>query len=120
MIDRRGATNAHSLLFIRSTKASCRVARADRPLRALPVRTASRPAPRDRFRAHSHATSVDACSDVTRVVYWLLTSREATQGAPVMVLQSFAPFCLLAATRAPSVEMRAEESVSTSTTGRGS
>jgi len=47
-------------------------------------------------------------------------SRAATQGAPVMVLQFFAPFCLLAATRAPSVEMSAEESFSTSTTGRGS
>jgi hypothetical protein len=30
------------------------------------------------------------------------------------------PFCLLAATRAASVEMSAEESFSTSTTGRGS
>lgn len=55
-----------------------------------------------------------------RRVYWLPMSWAATQGAPVMVLQFFAPFCLLAATRAPSVEMSAEESFSTSTTGRGS
>jgi hypothetical protein len=47
-------------------------------------------------------------------------SVEPTQGAPVMVLQLFMPFCLLAATRAASVEMSAEESFSTSTTGRGS
>jgi hypothetical protein len=37
-----------------------------------------------------------------------------------MVLQFFAPTCLLAAMRAFSVEMSAEESFSTSTTGRGS
>ena len=46
-------------------------------------------------------------------------SVEPTQGAPVMVLQLFMPFCLLAATRAASVEISAEESFSTSTTGRG-
>lgn len=47
-------------------------------------------------------------------------SLAATQGAPVMVLQFLAPFCLFAATRAASVEISAEESNSTSTTGRGS
>ena len=44
----------------------------------------------------------------------------ADAGAPVMVLQPFMPTCLLAETRADSVEMSAEESSSTSTTGRGS
>ena len=47
-------------------------------------------------------------------------SEAPTQGAPVMVLQPFMPTCLLAETRAASVEMSAEESSSTSTTGRGS
>ena len=53
-------------------------------------------------------------------VYCMAISEAPTQGAPVMVLQPFMPICLLAETRAASVEMSAEESSSTSTTGRGS
>ena len=50
----------------------------------------------------------------------MVTSEAPWQGWPVMVLQPFMPTCLLGATRAASVEMSAEESFSTWTTGRPS
>ena len=60
-----------------------------------------------------------ACSKSSRI-YCMVTWEAPSQGAPVMVLQPFMPTCLLGATRAASVEMSAEESFSTWTTGRPS
>ena len=60
-----------------------------------------------------------ACSKSSRI-YCMVTWEAPSQGAPVMVLQPFMPTCLLGATRAASVEMSAEESFSTDTTGRPS